>query len=237
MLTALCECSKPRHLVGVLRKIDALDLVGFVHFALTMARKAELHAVEVLPAVIRENGRKVLACLEEFTDALLRCIDPHEQRLRRNCVAAVTLAFNAVIAVCPMTSFSKASQKFAIGDLSGAVHVFDLRTASRIRHFTGGHKDAVSAVAFDKDGGRIASYCAADSKVCVWSCAPQSFFGGLLGQVSPLTVVRELSGGLKKFPTHPVALSIPLDAARMRWAETGEIWLHREDGSDQRIVI
>ena len=151
-------------------------------------------------------------------------------------MAPVTLALNALVQACPMAAFNKSSQRFSVGDLKGNVYVYDLRTAARSRNFAG-HLGAISAIAFDKDGGRIASYSASDCTLRVWSCMSTSFLGGLLGQGSAATVVRELSGGQRPPPAHPVALSFPVDAARLRWPESGDLWLQREDGFEQKIII
>lgn len=79
-----------------------------------------------------------------------------------------------------MVSFHQDSQRLAVGTSENVIIIYDLKTATRW-HVLEGHKNAVSAVAFNENGKALASYSILETTVRIWHTGT-SFFGILGSQ-------------------------------------------------------
>lgn len=172
--------------LGVLMQVGFADPLTLVHVMGRAARRVDLgtsysaSALFILVAFLHRFPAKLLPVLPRFAEAVLRCLEPSDPSLRRQSLVAVTTALRELVQTFPMVAFHQPSQKIAIGTGDALVVVYDLRTATKWRILEG-HTGAVAAVAFSKDGGKLASYSGRDSSVRVWQCASAGFLGGLLG--------------------------------------------------------
>jgi WD40 repeat protein len=108
--------------------------------------------------------------------------------------------------------------------------VYDLRTATKWR-ILDGSEGAISAIAFEKDGERMASYSASEKSVRLWATRSPGIFGGLLtirGTFLFMIPLEPLTGTTNE-------MSI-LRECRLEWISPNEIKLKRESGG-QTIVL
>jgi WD40 repeat protein len=80
----------------------------------------------------------------------------------------------------PMVSFHQESQRLAVGTNENVIIIYDLKTATRW-HVLEGHKNSVSAVAFNDNGKALSSYSIMETSVRIWQTGT-SFFGILGSQ-------------------------------------------------------
>ena len=114
--------------------------------------------------------------------------------------------------------------------MESTIIVYDLRTATKWRVLDGS-EGPVSAVAFEREGERLASYSAYEHAVRIWATRSPGFLGGLLTlRGTLLTIVR-----LKKIGDPSNELSI-LKECRLEWIGANKIKLRREHGGDPEIL-
>lgn len=92
----------------------------------------------------------------------------------------VEFAKVTVVQKYPMVSFHQESQRLAVGTNENVIIIYDLKTATRW-HVLEGHKNSVSAVAFNDNGKALASYSITETSVRIWQTGT-SFFGILGSQ-------------------------------------------------------
>jgi len=178
-------------------------------------------ALLVLVAFIHNFAARVLPFLPKFTEVVLRCLEPSDPVLRRQSLLAVTSALHQLVQTFPMVAFHQPSQKFAVGTSDGLVVVYDLRTATKWRILEG-HKGAIAALTFSKDGSQLGSYSAQDNSVRLWQCGSTGFLGGLLGTSSRCLQRHGL-------PPPAAAGSDAWRTVSLAWTERGFLRLVRDN--------
>lgn len=201
-----------------------------------MGRAARTHsstyassALWVLVTFINRFPDKLISLLPKFTEVVLRCLEPNDPPLRRQSLQTVTTALHQLVQTFPMVAFHQESQKFAVGTADKLVVVYDLRTATKWRILEG-HTGEIAAVAFSKNGLKLASY-SADNSLRVWQCDSTGFFSALLGNGSRCSWCHAL----------PSQEHVPSDCAAWRsvsltWTETGHLRLVRESGGNPLVL-
>ena len=80
----------------------------------------------------------------------------------------------------PMIAFHHESQRLAVGTVTGAIAIYDVRTSQRQRILEG-HTAPVLAVEFDSRGNHLASYSGQEPSLRQWKVGNSSFLSGLIG--------------------------------------------------------
>ena len=114
--------------------------------------------------------------------------------------------------------------------MESTIIIYDLRTATKWRVLDG-TEGAVSAVAFEKEGERMASYCAYEHAVRIWATRSPGLFGGLLTIRGTFLASIQL----------PVAKDQPteqsiLKECRLDWISPTEVKLRRESGGPSEVL-
>ncbi len=94
-------------------------------------------------------------------------MDPHEANLRKNSYHAVSLFLYTIVNKFPMVSFHQDTQRLAIGTHDALILMYDLRAHSKWRILEG-HTSPITALAFDKQGKRVASFAKDENNIRVW---------------------------------------------------------------------
>ena len=99
---------------------------------------------------------------------LLKALDPHFIRLRDKCMVTSTQALKTAVEMFPMMSFHQAKQSLAVGDVAGQAVVWDMKTGSKMFVWDA-HHNPVTCMAFSTLGDQIATYCAREGALKIWS--------------------------------------------------------------------
>ncbi len=98
-------------------------------------------------------------------------MDPHETSLRKNSYHAVSLFLYTIVHKFPMVGFHQETQRLAIGTHDALILMYDLRAHSKWRILEG-HKHPVTALAFDEQGKRLASFSLEENAIRIWKVSP-----------------------------------------------------------------
>jgi WD40 repeat protein len=124
------------------------------------------------------------------------------------------------------------SQRFAVGTVESQIIIYDLRTATKWRVLEG-TEGAVSAVAFEKEGERMASYCASEHAVRIWATRSPGLFGNLLTIRGTFLASIQLQK-LKDNAPEDIAV---LKECRLEWVGPTELRLRRETGILESLQV
>jgi WD40 repeat protein len=131
--------------------------------------------------LIKRKPLALLSVLPHLAEAVVGCLNPQVASRRKELMSAATTVLQRLVSTYPQIDFHKGSQALAIGNSSGAVLVYDLKSATlsfRLQVDTpvGATLAAVTAVCFSPDPSLLCSYSARGGQVRVWKMG-SGFFG------------------------------------------------------------
>jgi len=138
-------------------------------------QKEHAQALQCIASLVKKHPTSLLLALPALVESVVKSLDPHVPYLRNACLASATALVHELVRRYPMIAFHQHSQRLAIGTKEGAIMIYDLISATRWFSLEG-HKNEISAVAFEGAGEYLASYSIDDANVKIWRTAP-SFFG------------------------------------------------------------
>ncbi|KAF9112405.1 hypothetical protein BGX27_003447 [Mortierella sp. AM989] len=127
----------------------------------------------------RKNPAVLYNGIARLAEAMVKSLDPTAPQVREALLPVATSVLMDLVLSFPQIDFHIGSQKLAVGTLEGAIIVYDLQTATRWQILEG-HRKAVSAVSFSRDGKTIVSCSIKEGTVRFWHPNP-GFFGMLMG--------------------------------------------------------
>lgn len=176
-------------------------------------------ALKLLEDLVTEKAPQVAGEVVKLVEAALNPLDPNLPELRNSCQEQAQAVLKAIIKSFPTVSGHKTAQRLAVGTSKGVILIYDLRTATRWHVLDKGHTGPVTAMAYNAEGDKLASYSLVDGHVVVWA-TKASFFEYFSAAPSPQ---RCLKGGKADRPIPlPVALKV-----RLQWAGPRQLQLLR----------
>eukprot|EP00048_Salpingoeca_helianthica_P000052 m.38851 g.38851 ORF g.38851 m.38851 type:complete len:1138 (+) comp10047_c0_seq2:114-3527(+) len=183
----------------------------------SLALRAVTRAVQQQPAAL-------LTYVPPIVEFVFNCMMSNPASEKIQSIATTTL--NSIAQCCPNVAINNTSGRVVVGTSEGHIHVFDLRSASRIQTYAA-HTRAITALAFHSDGRQIASYSLKEHSVHISAPGTPSILGGLLGSSSMRTQRR---------------IAVTGDAlahegeARLVWRPSGELYLYTA-GTEIRLPL
>ncbi|SDA01421.1 BZ3500_MvSof-1268-A1-R1_Chr10-1g02649 [Microbotryum saponariae] len=144
--------------------------------------------LKLLGFMIRKKPLVLLTSLPRLAEAVVKSLDPTVTALRKTVHQAATVILNELVRTYPSIDFHGSSQRLAVGTHEGAAIIYDLKTATRM-YVLEGHKRAVTAVSWSRDGHRLVTVSLEESKVVVWKVGI-----GLFSLLMPGAAPRQTTG-------------------------------------------
>jgi len=141
-------------------------------------------AIKVLVALFKKKPMEMMPALPRAVEVVLRTLDPSHPLVRQAVMQHTTAALKEIVRKFPMAAFHQDTQRFAVGTVDALIVIYDLRTASKWRVLEG-HEGAISTVAFDAGGHRLASFSCDEGRVRYWEAGtsgPFGLFGSKVGR-------------------------------------------------------
>ncbi|XP_070535704.1 WD repeat-containing protein 7-like [Ptychodera flava] len=132
--------------------------------------KAKPEILRIIELLIDKMQNEVAELLVEVMDIVVHCLDPAQLKAR-----GLSEVFPAITRFS-MVSYCANSRRVAVGARSGALAMYDQRTAKC--QMISGHQNAVTAVSFSADGKYLATYSYGDHKLCFWQTG-STLFGAI----------------------------------------------------------
>jgi hypothetical protein len=182
-------------------------------------------ALKLLEDLVTEKAPQVAGEVVKLVEAALNPLDPNLPELRNSCQEQAQAVLKAIIKSFPTVSGHKTAQRLAVGTAKGVILIYDLRTATRWHVLDKGHTGPVTAMAYNAEGDKLASYSLVDGHVVVWA-TKTSFFEYFSAAPSPQ---RCLKGGKADRPIPlPVALKVRLQWAGPRLLQLLRPWVPQD---------
>ncbi|SCV73919.1 BQ2448_6349 [Microbotryum intermedium] len=144
--------------------------------------------LKLLGFMIRKKPLVLLTSLPRLAEAVVKSLDPTVTALRRTVHQAATVILNELVRTYPSIDFHGNSQRLAVGTHEGAAIIYDLKTATRM-YVLEGHKRAVTAISWSRDGHRLVTVSLEESKVVFWKVGI-----GLFSLLMPGAAPRQTTG-------------------------------------------
>lgn len=131
-------------------------------------------ALMSIVALVRRHPAALAKVIPTTVQTIIKCLDPSEPTLRKSLLNSTTAALYTLVQKYPVVSFHQESQRFAVGTSKSdknVIIIYDLKTATKWRILEG-HKEEVTAVAFNQKGNMLVSYSALESPKCsirIWN--------------------------------------------------------------------
>ena len=121
--------------------------------------------------IVRSITRRISECLHRhlptFANMILRAVDIAKDSSGKDLIESVTHLIKTMLAKYQNVAFHQSTEFLAVGSVEGLIVVYALKQHQKLKVLEG-HKDMVTALAFNKDGGRIVSYCAKERALRLW---------------------------------------------------------------------
>jgi len=178
--TTLAAAQRALAEVAAVHPVMLIRAVGSEALRRDVADAHRVRALNSLTGLVAKSPALFLRQLPLIVEVVIKTLDPSDPALRQACLQASTRTLHELVKRFPMVGFHQASQRFAVGTVESAILVYDLRTATKWRILEGS-EGPISALAFDKSGERLCSFCASEAAVRFWKAGSAGLMGGLLG--------------------------------------------------------
>ncbi len=157
------------------------ELIEILYNEILKKDITQLYATDLIE-IVRSMVRRICECLYRhlptFANMVLRAVDIAKDSSGKDLIESVTHLIKTMLAKYPNVAFHQATEFLAVGSVEGLIVVYALKQHQKLKVLEG-HKDMINAIAFNKDGGRIVSYCAKERVLRIWeiSSGILSFMG------------------------------------------------------------
>jgi hypothetical protein len=128
------------------------------------------HGVALISEILKISPKTIEDYVCLIIDYLVRMLDPGTPVMRTAIAHQVSSLLVDIVKSFAQVRLHADSQKLVVGSIKddGTVHLYDLKTATKIHTFEGLSK-AVSAVAFSMDGKHVCAYSFDEATVRIWN--------------------------------------------------------------------
>eukprot|EP01017_Pseudomicrothorax_dubius_P042887 TRINITY_DN7060_c0_g1_i2.p1 TRINITY_DN7060_c0_g1~~TRINITY_DN7060_c0_g1_i2.p1 ORF type:complete len:362 (+),score=78.73 TRINITY_DN7060_c0_g1_i2:408-1493(+) len=88
--------------------------------------------LEILKGLVRRHSAVMMPHLVTLVEMILRCLDPNNPTMRKNCHKFATNALHAIFKTYSAVSFHQNTQRFALASPDNLIVIYDLRTAVKL---------------------------------------------------------------------------------------------------------
>ena len=147
------------------------ELVEIIHseiFKKSIDKSYATQLVEIIRAIVRRVNEQLHKHLPTFGNIILRAMDIAKDSSSKELIESVTLLIKTMLIKYSFVVFYQASEFLAIGSTEGPIVIYALKQHQKLKVLEG-HKGPITTLVFNKDGGKLGSYCEKERTLRVWT--------------------------------------------------------------------
>jgi len=146
------------------------ELVEILYNEILRKEISQIYAtdlIEIIRSMVRRIGECLYRHLPTFANMILRAVDLAKDSSGKDLIESVTHLIKTMLTKYQNVAFHQATEFLAVGSVEGLIVIYALKQHQKLKVLEG-HKEMVSALAFNKDGGKLVSYCAKERTMRIW---------------------------------------------------------------------